>query len=76
MHKEAYSFKSRESLEFVSKKQQDQSWTVIKLALYWVIGACNNVLEANLLKCVQINNGLKQANKNKKIKKQKDVDVS
>lgn len=57
----------------------NQSFTssyTIKLALHFVTGAYKNILEANLLKCVQINNGLKQANKNKKIRKQKDEEVS
>lgn len=43
----------------------------IKLALYFINGAYKNILEANLLKCVQINGGLNEANKNKKIRKRK-----
>lgn len=60
----------------VSKKWQDQSCTFIKLVLHWVTGTYKNILEVNLLHGVQINGGLKQANRSKKRRKEKGMEVS
>lgn len=48
----------------------------LKLVLYWVTGNFKNILDANSFNCVQINDDVKQADKSKKRRKQKDVGVS
>lgn len=52
----------------VSKKWQDRSHIYLKLVFCWVTGN-NNIFDANLFNCVQINDDVKQADKSKKRRK-------